>query len=249
MTQISKIEWTDATWNPTIGCTKISPGCKHCYAETMAKRCQAMGVPGYKENGFSLTLMHDRLDAPLHRRTPTVYFVNSMSDLFHEGVPNNYITKVMNVARQCPQHVFQVLTKRADRLPVYFRDHSVPKNVWLGVSVEDKKYGVPRIDFLRSVRAKTRFLSVEPLLEDVGELNLTDIHWVIVGGESGHKSRPMKPDWALNVLRQCQEQGVPFFFKQWGQFGEDGVKRNKKANGRLLMGREWNEMPHDTKLI
>ncbi|MFO1219625.1 MAG: phage Gp37/Gp68 family protein [Burkholderiaceae bacterium] len=242
MTTVSRIEWTEQTWNPTTGCTKISPGCKHCYAESMAKRLEAMGTPGY-ENGFSLTLLPQRLEDPLRRSKPTVYFVNSMSDLFHERVPDGYIAKVFNVIERTPQHTYQVLTKRAARLARYFRTRDVPNNAWLGVSVEDRKYGVPRIAHLREVAAQVRFLSVEPLLQDVGELDLTSIHWVIVGGESGPKARPMKTEWALNVQRQCEEQGVAFFFKQWGGWGADGKRRAKGANGRVLNGRTWDEMP------
>ncbi len=242
MSQTSKIEWTEATWNPTVGCTKISPGCKHCYAETMAKRLQAMGTPGY-ENGFKLTVLRNRLEEPLRRRKPTVYFVNSMSDLFHKQVPDTYIEEVFEVIRSCPQHTFQVLTKRADRLAAFFVNRKPPKNSWLGVSVEDRKYGVPRIDALRTVDAPVRFLSVEPLLQDIGALDLTGIHWVIVGGESGPKARPMKLEWVEDIRRQCQTAGVEFFFKQWGGWGADGKRRSKKANGRLLAGRTWDGMP------
>lgn len=242
MSQASRIEWTEATWNPTVGCTKISPGCKHCYAETMARRLKAMGTPGY-ENGFRLALLPDRLDEPLRRRRPTVYFVNSMSDLFHQGVPDSYIDRVFDSIDQAPQHTFQILTKRADRLARYGATRAIPKNAWIGVSVEDRKYGIPRIAHLRQVPAAIRFLSVEPLLQDVGELDLTGIHWVIVGGESGPKSRPMKLEWVLSIKRQCHAQGVQFFFKQWGGWGADGQKRSKKANGRLLRGRTWDEMP------
>ena len=242
MTTISKIEWTEQTWNPTVGCTKISPGCKHCYAETMSKRLTAMGTPGY-ENGFALTLLADRLNDPIKRKKPTVYFVNSMSDLFHERVPDEYIEKVFEVIAQTPHHTYQILTKRGARMARYFRTRSVPANAWLGVSVEDRKYGVPRIDHLRKVPATIRFLSVEPLLSDVGELDLSGIHWVIVGGESGPKARPMKTEWAEAVREQCQEQGVSFFFKQWGGWGADGKRRAKAANGRELNGRTWDEMP------
>lgn len=242
MTTISKIEWTEQTWNPTVGCTKISAGCKHCYAETMAKRLQAMGTPGY-ENGFKLTMLPQRLDDPVQRKKPTVYFVNSMSDLFHDTIPDAYIEKVFAVIRATPHHTYQVLTKRAARLARFFKNREVPDNAWLGVSVENRKHGVPRIDYLRQVPARIRFLSVEPLLEDVGELNLTDIHWVIVGGESGPKARPMKLDWALSVQQQCDEQSVAFFFKQWGGWGEDGKRRAKSKNGRLLNGKTWDEMP------
>lgn len=242
MTQLSRIEWTEATWNPVVGCTKISPGCKHCYAESMSKRLQAMGTPGYA-NGFKLTVLPERLEEPLRRKKPTVYFVNSMSDLFHQSVPNAYIEQVFETIRRCPQHTFQILTKRAERLASFFRQRTVPVNAWIGVSVEDKEYGVPRIDYLRKVNARIRFLSVEPLLDDVGELNLNGIHWVIVGGESGAKARPMKPEWVESIQQQCSEQSVQFFFKQWGGWGADGQKRSKKANGRLLDGRTWDAMP------
>lgn len=242
MTTISKIEWTEQTWNPTVGCTKISAGCKHCYAETMAKRLQAMGTPGY-ENGFKLTILPQRLDDPLQRKKPTVYFVNSMSDIFHDNIPDEYIERVFAVIKATPHHTYQVLTKRAARMARFFKNREVPQNAWLGVSVENKKHGVPRIDYLRQVLARIRFLSVEPLLEDVGELDLTDIHWVIVGGESGPKARPMKLEWALSVQQQCDEQSVAFFFKQWGGWGEDGKRRAKSKNGRLLNGKTWDEMP------
>lgn len=242
MTTTSRIEWTEHTWNPTVGCTKISPGCKHCYAETMAKRLQAMGTPGY-ENAFALTLLPERLDDPRGRKKPTVYFVNSMSDLFHDKVPDAFIEQVFEVIAATPHHTYQILTKRAARMARFFRKRVVPANAWLGVSVEDRKYGVPRIDHLRKVPASIRFLSVEPLLEEVGSLNLADIHWVIVGGESGPKARPMKTEWAQAVQRQCAEQGVAFFFKQWGGWGADGKRRAKSANGRTLGGRTWDEMP------
>ncbi|OZB64255.1 MAG: hypothetical protein B7X39_17295 [Lysobacterales bacterium 14-68-21] len=242
MTTSSRIEWTEQTWNPIVGCTKISAGCKHCYAELMARRLQAMGTPGY-ENGFALRLIPERLSDPLKRKKPTIYFVNSMSDLFHEKVPVDYIDQVMDVIARTPWHSYQILTKRAARMARYFKARSVPENVWLGVSVENRRHGVPRIDHLRSVDARIRFLSVEPLLEDVGVLDLNDIHWVIVGGESGPKARPMKPEWADAVRIQCEEQGVAFFFKQWGGWGADGKRRAKAKNGRLLNGRTWDEMP------
>jgi protein gp37 len=239
----SSIEWTEHTWNPVTGCTKVSPGCKHCYAETMARRLKAMGAAGY-ENEFKLTLHPDRLEQPVKRKAPTTYFVNSMSDLFHEDVPDAFIERVLDVARQTPQHTYQVLTKRADRLPEFFSRRTCPTNVWLGVSVEDRKYGVPRIAQLQKVSAAAvRFLSVEPLLEDIGSLNLAGIHWVIVGGESGAKARPMKPEWADSVRRQALTQGVAFFFKQWGAWGPDGVRRAKKTNGRELAGKRWNDFP------
>lgn len=242
MAQTSRIEWTEATWNPTVGCTKISPGCKHCYAESMAKRLKAMRTPGY-ENGFKLVMLPDRLDEPLRRKKPTVYFVNSMSDLFHKNVPDEFIEQVFSVITRCPHHTFQVLTKRAERLATYFRRRIPPKNAWIGVSVEDRKYGLPRIDELRLVDAHIRFLSVEPLLEDLGKLNLIGIHWVIVGGESGPKARPMRREWVAEIQKQCRKQGVQFFFKQWGGWGADGKRRSKKANGRLLNGRTWDQMP------
>lgn len=242
MSQSSRIEWTEATWNPTVGCTKISAGCKHCYAESMANRLKAMGTPGY-ENGFKLTVLPSRLDEPMRRRKPTVYFVNSMSDLFHRRVGDDYIDQVFDVIQRCPQHTFQVLTKRADRLASYFKHRIVPANAWIGVSVEDKEYGVPRIECLRQVKARIRFLSVEPLLEHIGRLDLSGIHWVIVGGESGPRARPMKVEWVESIRRQCEAQGVQFFFKQWGGWGADGKRRSKKANGRLLAGRTWDDMP------
>lgn len=242
MTTGSKIEWTEMTWNPTVGCTKISPGCKHCYAEKMAERLQAMGTPGY-ENGFKLTLLANRLEDPLRRKKPTTYFVNSMSDLFHEDISFDFIDTVFETIKKANWHTFQILTKRSDRLADYFYGKVAPTNAWLGVSVEDRKYGVPRIDQLRDVNATIRFLSVEPLLENVGTLNLTDIHWVIVGGESGPKARPMHPEWLEAVQQQCEEQNVAFFFKQWGGWGADGQKRAKKHNGRELNGRTYDEMP------
>lgn len=239
---MSKIEWTEQTWNPVTGCTKVSPGCKHCYAETMAKRLQAMGAPGY-ENGFKLSLLPERLKQPLQRRKPTMYFVNSMSDLFQDGVPEEFIDRVMDVMRATPQHTYQILTKRSDNMRRYFASREVPKNAWLGVSVEDKKYGKPRISDLVAIRAKTRFLSIEPLLEDVGRLRLKGIHWVIVGGESGAGARPMKEQWVVNIRNQCLDAGVDFFFKQWGAWGADGRHRNKKANGRQLQGKTWDMIP------
>lgn len=242
MSTYSRIEWTEQTWNPTVGCTKVSPGCKNCYAEGMARRLRAMGLKGY-ENGFRLRLMPERLAEPLERRKPTVYFVNSMSDLFHERVPFDFVERVFRVMEQAHWHTFQVLTKRAERMEEFCRKRRVPPNAWLGVSVENRKHGVPRIDVLRRVDATIRFLSVEPLLEDVGRINLSGIHWVIVGGESGARARPMRAEWAESVRRQCLDADVPFFFKQWGAWGADGLKRSKKANGRELNGQSWDEMP------
>lgn len=239
----SKIEWTEQTWNPVTGCTKVSPGCKHCYAEVMAKRLQAMGASGYEQGFSKVSLMADRLNQPRERKKPTVYFVNSMSDLFHEDVPDAFIDKVFETIASCPQHAFQVLTKRAERMRRYFETRAVPDNAWLGVSVEDKKYGKPRIAELQQVKAKTRFLSIEPLLEDLGRVSLRGIAWVIVGGESGVKARPMKEAWALSIKSQCLTKGVDFFFKQWGTWGQDGVRRSKAANGRTLAGRTWDMIP------
>jgi protein gp37 len=225
-----------------VGCSKVSPGCANCYAEAIAKRLQAMRVKGY-ENGFALTLLPNRLEEPLKRTKPTIYFVNSMSDLFHEEIPDDYIRQVFEVIRRAPQHTFQVLTKRAERMAEFFRGYEPPNNAWLGVTVEDRKFVLPRLEWLRQVPAHIRFVSVEPLLEELGTLNLTGIHWVIVGGESGPKARPMHQEWVLNIKRQCEEQHSAFFFKQWGGWGVDGKKRAKKENGRLLQGRTWDAVP------
>ena len=248
MSTRTSIEWTDHSWNPTTGCTKISPGCAHCYAESMALRLKGMGVKGY-ENGFTLTLQPSRLQEPLKRKKATVYFVNSMSDIFHEDVPDEYIVKVFGVMKKAPQHTFQVLTKRAERMADFFRFYKAPPNAWLGVTVEDKKCGLPRMDLLRQVIAHVRFISAEPLLEDLEKLNLSGIHWVIVGGESGPKARPMKPDWVLRIKQQCEIQNVPFFFKQWGGWGADGKRRAKKANGRILLGRTWDSVPESDRSL
>jgi protein gp37 len=212
----------------------------------MAKRLQAMGAPGY-ENGFDLSVIEERLYQPLRRQKPTVYFVNSMSDLFHEGIKDAFLDRVFDIIRRTPEHTYQILTKRADRLPEYFSTRIVPPNVWLGVTVEDKRYGVPRIDRLRQVNASVRFLSVEPLLENIGRIDLSGIHWVIVGGESGPNARPMKAEWVENVRIQCKEQGASFFFKQWGGWGADGKKRSKAKNGRQYQGRTWDDMPEQAK--
>lgn len=239
---MSKIEWTEQTWNPVTGCTKVSPGCKHCYAETMAKRLKAMGAPGY-DNGFELSLLPERLNQPLQRRKPTMYFVNSMSDLFQDKVPLAFIDAVMDVIQATPQHTYQILTKRSSNMRAYFNARPVPDNAWLGVSVEDRQYGKPRIPDLIAIKAKTRFLSVEPLLEDLGRMRLKGIHWVIVGGESGKGARPMREEWVLNIRNQCLNTGVDFFFKQWGAWGADGKQRTKKANGRELEGKIWDMIP------
>jgi protein gp37 len=237
----TKIEWTEQTWNPSVGCHKVSSGCKNCYAETMANRLKAMGTKGY-ENGFGFSLMPERLEQPLKIKKPTKFFVNSMSDLFHEQMPFEYLDAIFEVIENTPRHTYQVLTKREKIMSEYLKNKDLPKNVWLGVTVESRitKY---RIDYLRKINASIRFLSIEPLLDDVGELDLRDIHWVIVGGESGIKARPMSSAWPMNIKKQCEQQEVAFFFKQWGTWGADGVRRNKKINGRELDGRVYNEYP------
>lgn len=237
----SSIEWTEMTWNPSTGCNKVSAGCKFCYAETMAFRLQAMRAPGY-ENGFEFTLMPERLEMPKKIKKATKFFVNSMSDLFHEKMPFEFLDRVFKTIEETPRHSYQILTKREDVLVDYFKSHPIPKNVWMGVTVEHSKTK-NRIDALRQVKANIRFLSIEPLIGPIGKLDLSGIHWVIVGGESGPGARPMKPEWAEEVKRQCEEQNVAFFFKQWGAWGSDGVRRNKKANGRIFQGKEWNEEP------
>lgn len=234
MSTMSRIEWTDATWNPVTGCTKISPGCKFCYAEVMARRLHAMGQPRYRD-GFALTLQPDALDVPLRWRRPKVIFVNSMSDLFHRDVPDDYIVSVFDVMRRAEQHTFQVLTKRAERLEALAPRLAWSPNVWMGVSVEDRARAT-RIAHLQQVPAAVRFLSVEPLLEAIPDLPLQGIHWVIVGGESGRSPRPVEEAWALDIRDQCRRAGVKFFFKQWGG-------TNKKATGRLLDGRTYDERP------
>jgi protein gp37 len=242
MSNKSAIEWTEQTWNPAVGCSKVSAGCAHCYAEVMARRLKAMRVKGY-ENGFRLTLLPDRIEEPLKRMRPTTYFVNSMSDLFHEDIPDAYLMQVLAVIRKSPQHTFQILTKRAKRMAEFFENEALPHNIWLGVTVENRVEGLPRLDYLRRVSAHIRFVSVEPLLEDLGIFDLTGLHWVIVGGESGPKARPMKHEWVMEIKGQCDAQGVAFFFKQWGGWGADGKKRAKKHNGRILDGRTWDARP------
>jgi len=242
MSTRTKIEWTEQTWNPSTGCTKVSPGCKHCYAEIMARRLKAMGVKGY-EKGFSPALHPYRLNEPLVRRKPTLYFVSSMSDLFHEDIPDDFIGQVFDVMKQSPHHTFQVLTKRAERMARFLESREVPDNTWIGVTVENREHGLPRVDYLRNIKAQIRFLSIEPLLENLGILDLTDIQWVIVGGESGPKARPMKQEWIENIKVQCDADNTYFFFKQWGVWGADGKRRSKKANGRVLFGRTWDSMP------
>lgn len=235
----SAIEWTDATWNPVRGCTKISPGCKHCYAETFAERFR--GVKGHPyEQGFDMRLVPGKLAEPLHWRTPKTIFVNSMSDLFHDQIPDEYIAEVARVMCAAKWHTYQVLTKRSGRLRRLLNTKlnfaANQPHIWWGVSVEDRKYGLPRIDDLRATEASVRFLSVEPLIEDIGILNLTGIHWVIVGGESGPGARPMQEGWVLSIRNQCRKQRVAFFFKQWG-----GVRKSK--TGRTLQGKTYDEYP------
>lgn len=208
----------------------------------MAERLQAMRVRGY-ENGFGVTPMPERLSEPMRRKKPTLYFVNSMSDLFHEDIEFTYVDRIFEVIRETPRHAYQILTKRAERMADYCAGRRLPPNAWMGVSVEDRKYGVPRIELLRHVAANIRFLSIEPLLEHLGDLDLSGIHWVIVGGESGPKARPMKEQWVDAIRLQTEQQGVRFFFKQWGRWGADGKQRSKKANGRLLNDKVWNDMP------
>ncbi len=230
----STIEWTEMTWNPTTGCDKISAGCKYCYAEVMSRRLQAMGVEKYKDN-FEIRIHPDALNVPYTWRKPKVVFVNSMSDLFHDKVPFTFIKKVFDVMNDNPQHIFQVLTKRGERLFKLHDKLEWGNNIWMGVSVENQQV-LNRIDFLRVTNAKVKFLSCEPLLEDLGQLNLSNIDWVIVGGESGHKARPMNQEWVINIQERCEQKDVAFFFKQWGG-------KNKKKAGRELNGRTYDAMP------
>jgi protein gp37 len=239
MSDNSKIEWTDATWNPVRGCTKISPGCARCYAETFAERFR--GVKGHPyEQGFDLRLIPEKLFDPLRWRTPKMIFVNSMSDLFHSDVPDDYIVSAAQVMTAANWHTYQVLTKRSERmcdlLGTKLQFAANQSHIWWGVSVENRRYGFPRITQLQSAPAQIRFLSIEPLLEDLGEINLEGISWVIVGGESGVGARPLEPSWVRNIRRQCRQAGVAFFFKQWG-----GVR--KKERGRKLDGRTYDEFP------
>ncbi len=241
----SSIEWTDATWNPVRGCVKVSPGCKHCYAETFAERWR--GIEGHPYGqGFDLRLVPEKITEPLTWRRPRKVFVNSMSDLFQEGVDPGFIRRVFETMNLADWHTYQVLTKRAERmldvtsmLPAALVHQA---HIWLGVSVEDRRYGLPRVDVLRRVPAAVRFLSIEPLLEDLGELDLTGIHWVIVGGESGPRARRMEPEWVRSVQRHCAAQGVPFFFKQWG-----GVQKGRA--GRELDKRTWDEFPRVAAVV
>jgi protein gp37 len=234
MAQGSGIEWTESTWNPVTGCTKISPGCHHCYAERMATRLKAMGQPNYK-SGFKVSLQEHMLELPIAWKKPQMIFVNSMSDLFHEDVPDPFIRQVFDVMNRASWHTFQVLTKRAERMNGLGQNLKWPANVWAGVSVENRRY-MERIDFLRTMPARVRFISFEPLLERLGKIDLNEINWVILGGESGSGARPMEPSWAVEIKEQCLATGIPFFFKQWGG-------ANKKKAGRLLDGRTWDDLP------
>jgi len=239
MASKSSIEWTESTWNPVTGCTKISLGCKNCYAARMAIRLRAMGQPNYA-NGFDLTIHKHTLELPLRWKKPQTIFVNSMSDLFHEDVPADFILQVFDVMRRTHWHRYQILTKRSDRLLELEPILAWEPNIWMGVSVENSEYTY-RIDNLRQTHAKIRFLSIEPLLGPISDLYLSGINWVIVGGESGPRARPMDEEWVVSLRSQCSKAQVPFFFKQWG-----GTR--KKKSGRTLMGRTWDELPHSTPL-
>ena len=240
MADRSSIEWTEATWNPVTGCTKVSPGCAHCYAETFAERFR--GVPGHPyEHGFDLQLRPERLEQPLDWRHPRLVFVNSMSDLFHESIPVSFVRKTFKVMRKAHWHTFQILTKRSQRMLELAPHLRWSDNVWMGVSVENQRW-MDRVDDLRKVPAKVRFLSCEPLLGPL-DLDLKGISWVIVGGESGARARPIDPQWVRQIREQCQAAGVPFFFKQWGAFNEAGVRVGKGRAGRTLDGKTWNEAP------
>ena len=231
----TKIEWTERTWNPVTGCKKISEGCLHCYAETMTRRLHAMGCAKYS-HGFRPTEHYEDLQEPYKWKKPSTVFVCSMSDLFNENISFDFIDKVFSVIKDTPKHTYQILTKRAERMENYFRDREIPTNVWIGVTVENKK-ALKRIESIRDLPAIVRFLSCEPLLEDLGSMNLDGINWIIVGGESGVSARRMDESWVINIKKQARQNGIPFFFKQWGTWGADKVKRNKHANGKLLMGK------------
>lgn len=239
----TKIAWTERTWNPVTGCTKYSAGCAHCYAEVMAKRLQGMGQKRYA-NGFELTLHPEALNEPKKVKEPSMFFVCSMADLFHNKVPVAFIDSVLTTINLTDRHTYQLLTKRTENMHYYFtNEQECPQNCWLGTTVENEA-AKKRIPWLAEIKtAPVRFLSCEPLLSDLGELDLFNIDWVIVGGESGNQARPMKKEWVLNIKRQCEEQGVPFFFKQWGTYGEDGVKRSKEANGCTIDGVTYQAYP------
>lgn len=238
----TKIEWTEKVWNPSVGCDKVSDGCKNCYAEKFAYRLRLIGSKDYND-GFKFKILPHRLEEPLKIKKTTKFFVNSMSDLFHEKMPFEYLDKVFNIIRDTPQHVYQILTKRDKVMLNYFSNRGIPRNVWLGVSVENNQC-ICRIENLKKINATIRFISFEPLIGSVGKINLNHIHWAIVGGESGNNARPMKPEWVEEIYDTCKEYDVEFFFKQWGTWGKDGVKRNKNLNGRIFKDREWNNFPN-----
>ncbi len=237
----TKIEWTERTWNPVTGCSKVSEGCRHCYAEMMTRRLHSMGNHKYRNN-FTPTEHPEDLQEPFKWKKPSKVFVCSMSDLFNEEITYEFVDQVFEVIRQTPIHTYQILTKRAIRMAEYFKEREVPANVWIGVTVENKK-ARERVDSIRHIDATVKFLSCEPLLEDLGVMNLSGIDWIIVGGESGVSARPMDEQWAVNLLNQARKESIPFFFKQWGTWGSDGVRRNKHANGKLLQGEIIQQMP------
>ncbi|OFX74302.1 MAG: hypothetical protein A2X12_06425 [Bacteroidetes bacterium GWE2_29_8] len=237
----SSIEWTEMTWNPTTGCTKISSGCKFCYAEVMSKRLKGMRQQKYKD-GFELRIHPESLNIPYTWKSSKIVFVNSMSDLFHKDIPIDFVKKVFKVMNDNPQHIFQVLTKRADYLYEINKELEWSKNIWMGVTVENDKV-IDRIDFLRKTKAKIKFISFEPLIGGVPILNLKKIDWAIVGGESGHNARAMNPEWVLDIQKQCNNENIAFFFKQWGTWSSDGIKRNKKVNGKEINGVIYQKMP------
>jgi protein gp37 len=234
MAEVSTIEWTNATWNPVTGCTKISHGCKNCYAERMARRLYFMGQDRYR-NGFRITLHMDLIEQPLHWKKPKYIFVNSMSDLFHEDVPTEFIERIFKVMVRADWHIFQILTKRSERLLEIADDLPWANNIWAGVTVESQDY-IYRIEHLKNTPANKKFICIEPMLSPISQLPLRDIAWVIVGGESGPGARPLKPEWVRTIRDQCLDRGVSFFFKQWG-----GAKKSKK--GRVLDGQTWDEIP------
>ena len=239
---MSKIEWTNKTWNPITGCSKVSEGCRNCYAEIMARRLCAMGQKKYK-NGFSVSMHEDMLNEPFLWKKPCSVFVCSMADIFHKEVSFEFIDKIMDTIEKTPQHNYQILTKRTERMTKYFENRKIPQNVWLGTTVENKSVK-KRIDVLRQLPSTIRFLSFEPLLEDLGKLNLENINWVIVGGESGPCARKIEKEWILSIKEQAETQESAFFFKQWGTWGSDGVKRDKHVNGKELNGKIYRELPN-----
>lgn len=234
------------TWNPFTGCTKISPGCKHCYAETMAKKLQKWGTAGY-ENGFHFTVQHERLDRaePLKRKKPTFWFINSMSDTFHEDADDASIDRIMDIVERGHWHNFYILTKRSDRMRNYFDKRSAPDNLWMGVTVDDREYGLPRLHDLQNTRGRNKHICCEPLLEDLGPLDLTGIRLVVGGGESGPKARRAMPEWVASLRDQCLSQNVHFYWKQWGTYGPDGARQGKSRTGHLIEGKSYLSIPED----